>query len=187
MELFDTTLRDGEQAAGVVFSRSDKCRIARALADIGIRYMEVGISAMGTQAVDDIRAVASAVPECRVFTWARARPDDVRLARACASDGLHISFPVFQFAPPGMELGPNACDRRIKATCEGGIGPFPVGERGCAGCLPRGFVLSDRVCLAGREHGGASSETGGYSGDLESRQHPKSRSFGSPVGSPTAP
>ena len=94
MELFDTTLRDGEQAAGVVFSRSDKCRIARALADIGIRYMEVGISAMGTQAVDDIRAVASAVPECRVFTWARARPDDVRLARACAFDGLHISFPV---------------------------------------------------------------------------------------------
>lgn len=42
VEVYDTTLRDGNQAVGVNFSKSDKIKIAKRLDEIGIRYIEGG-------------------------------------------------------------------------------------------------------------------------------------------------
>ena len=55
--LFDTTLRDGEQAEGVNFSLRDKIKIAHLLDDFGMDYIEGGWPGSNPKAVDFFKAV----------------------------------------------------------------------------------------------------------------------------------
>ncbi len=90
----DTTLRDGEQAAGVDFSDAHRQAIACGLVEAGVRELEVGIPASGMEAQRRIALVAQAVPDVWLLAWCRARRDDLDAAALTPVQGVHLSFPV---------------------------------------------------------------------------------------------
>jgi len=92
--VFDTTLRDGEQAAGVAFRARDKLEIAAALAAAGVDVVEAGFPVSSRAEFDAVRAVAREVRETRVCALARAVPKDVEAAgealRGAAAPRIHV-------------------------------------------------------------------------------------------------
>jgi homocitrate synthase NifV len=92
--LVDSTLRDGEQAPGVVFSRPEKQAIAAALVDAGLPELEVGTPAMGDQERADMRALLPLGRRARLTAWCRANAKDIEAAAASGVDAVHLSFPV---------------------------------------------------------------------------------------------
>ncbi len=90
----DTTLRDGEQAAGVVFRRDEKLHIARLLDAIGVQEMEVGIPAMGEEEQETIRAILNLGLKAEISTWNRAVIGDINASIDCGVGMVSIAVPV---------------------------------------------------------------------------------------------
>ncbi|MEL7509918.1 MAG: homocitrate synthase [Cyanobacteria bacterium J06554_1] len=90
----DTTLRDGEQAAGIVFSLEEKVAIATFLDTIGVQEMEVGIPAMGRDEAQAIRTIANLGLNAQLLGWNRAVLSDIQASIHCGLTRIHISIPV---------------------------------------------------------------------------------------------
>ncbi len=88
----DTTLRDGEQTAGVVFSNHEKIRIAKLLAEVGVHQIEVGIPAMGGDEKTTIREIVEAGLDTSILAWNRAVIGDLKNSIDCGVDAVAISM-----------------------------------------------------------------------------------------------
>jgi len=90
----DTTLRDGEQTAGVVFSLEEKKRIARMLDQIGVQELECGIPAMGGEEKASVRALVDMGLSARLITWNRAVVADIQASIEAGVSAVDISLSV---------------------------------------------------------------------------------------------
>ncbi|MGB4593325.1 MAG: homocitrate synthase [Coriobacteriia bacterium] len=88
----DTTLRDGEQTAGVVFANKEKIRIAKLLDEIGVDQIEAGIPAMGGDERDVIEEIAHLGLRSSVLGWNRANKVDIKTSLDCGVDAVAISL-----------------------------------------------------------------------------------------------
>jgi homocitrate synthase NifV len=92
VKIDDTTLRDGEQTAGVVFANKEKIRIAKLLDEIGIDQIEAGIPAMGGDERDVIEEIAHLGLRASVLGWSRANVGDIKTTLDTGVDAIAISL-----------------------------------------------------------------------------------------------
>jgi 2-isopropylmalate synthase len=93
--IFDTTLRDGEQSAGVSFSTRDKLDIAAALDAMGVDVIEAGFPAASAGEAQAVSAVASQIRRARVCALSRCVAGDVDAAGAALEKAAHPRIHLF--------------------------------------------------------------------------------------------
>jgi len=90
--LVDTTLRDGEQTAGVVFSNREKLRIAKMLDNLGVHQIEAGVPVMGGDEKEVIKDIVSYNLKASIMAWNRANIEDIKHSLDCGVDAVAISI-----------------------------------------------------------------------------------------------
>jgi len=88
----DTTLRDGEQTAGVVFTNEEKIHIARLLDEIGVHQIEAGIPAMGGDEKEAVKAIVGLGLRAMVIAWNRPVISDIDASLECGVRAVALSI-----------------------------------------------------------------------------------------------
>lgn len=92
IRIVDTTLRDGEQTAGVVFANREKVRIAKFLDELGVHQIEAGIPIMGGDEKVAIKAICSSGLKASIMGWNRPVIKDIEASIECGVDAVAISI-----------------------------------------------------------------------------------------------
>ena len=95
IRIFDTTLRDGEQAPGCSMTLGEKLRIAKALADLNVDIIEAGFPAASPGDFEAVKAIADANFGPRICGLARCNPEDIEKVHAAVKGAEKHRIHVF--------------------------------------------------------------------------------------------
>lgn len=95
IKIFDTTLRDGEQAPGCTMTLREKLRIAKALADLKVDIIEAGFPAASPGDFDAVKAIADENRGPVICGLARCNPEDIEKVHAAVKGADRHRIHVF--------------------------------------------------------------------------------------------
>ncbi|MFN8544589.1 MAG: 2-isopropylmalate synthase [Candidatus Binatia bacterium] len=94
VQIFDTTLRDGEQSPGATMNAEEKLVIARQLERLGVDVIEAGFAASSDGDFESVQRIAQAVTKPIVLSLARTREHDIdraiRAVEKAKRPGIHV-------------------------------------------------------------------------------------------------
>ena len=90
----DTTLRDGEQTAGIVFSVDEKLLIAKMLDETGVNEIEAGIPIMGGDEKNAVKKINESGLNAKIIGWNRAMTEDIYSSLDIGLKFIHVSVPI---------------------------------------------------------------------------------------------
>ena len=93
VEVFDTTLRDGEQTPGISFTKAQKETIARQLDKLGVDVIEAGFPISSKKDKEAVRSIAHLGLSARICGLARLLTLDIDACIDCDVDMIHIFVP----------------------------------------------------------------------------------------------
>ncbi len=98
--IFDTTLRDGEQAPGIALTPDEKVAIAHQLGKLRVDVLEAGFAASSPGDFEAVSRIASDVRGPVIASLARAHPDDIDQAYEALKAADRFRIHVFMSTSP---------------------------------------------------------------------------------------
>jgi 2-isopropylmalate synthase len=98
--VFDTTLRDGEQAPGFSMAVDTKVKMATALRDLGVDVIEAGFAAASPGDAESVRRVAGEVEGPVLCSLSRANETDIRTAYGALQNAPRRRLHIFLSTSP---------------------------------------------------------------------------------------
>ncbi len=95
VRIFDTTLRDGEQAPGCSMTLREKLRVAKALAELRVDIIEAGFPAASPGDFESVQAIADADFGPVICGLARCNPEDIEKVHAAVRGAQRHRIHVF--------------------------------------------------------------------------------------------
>jgi methanogen homocitrate synthase len=93
VEIYDVSLRDGEQCPGVVYRAEDKVKIAQLLDEVGVHRIEAGMPVVSEEDFRAVKEIATMGLRAKVKAFCRARRDDIDTALKAEVWGVLIELP----------------------------------------------------------------------------------------------
>jgi methanogen homocitrate synthase len=90
----DSTLREGEQTPGVIFSIEDKLKIAKKLDEVGIQQIEAGFPAASEKQRKCIESLVDTNLDAQLSAFARAKKEDIDIVADTGADGIVLSLSI---------------------------------------------------------------------------------------------
>ena len=156
IEILDTTLRDGEQEPGIIFTKEDKVAIAKRLDAAGVHRIEAGCPMTSEEDAAAIKEICALGLKAKIYCFVRGVMSDMDVAKACGVDGVDF----------GLSIPTTIAALQAGAFCAH-VTVNGIGER--AGSCPLEPLVMSLQCLYGQDTGIKYDELLGLSHEVAAR------------------
>jgi 2-isopropylmalate synthase len=100
VKIFDTTLRDGEQAPGCSMNPQEKLEVAKRLEKLGVDIMEAGFPASSPGDLESVKTIAGIIKDCSVAGLCRSLEKDIDAGREALAKAALPRIHIFLATSP---------------------------------------------------------------------------------------